>query len=368
MAIKTYIGDAGGIARQVKKLYAGDANGIARELKALYVGDASGIARKIFQKAPLYRLGKDWWEADTSAITTNSSGIIDSSANNCTAIAYGLGKFVAMGSTLSRKLAYTTDGTKWVQYMSALPETVNSVTINDLQFFDGTFLATAASSSTKGILRSTTVSGWSYVKSNNTTYYPIKLAYGNGKVISRNSTYGFYSSDLGKTWSSGTLSGAGGTAVAYGNGKYVCLPTSSSSTKGSYSTDGINWSLFTLNTGAGGNYRKIIHAAGKFVAVNSTTESIYYSYDALTWYRASVPINKPWVDIAYGDGVFLAVPSSSSNTSIAYSNDGINWEEVTLPVAASWRAIGFGVGTFALLAYTTKGKPKALFSRASGPA
>lgn len=79
MAIKTYIGDAGGIARQVKKLYAGDANGIARELKALYVGDASGIARKIFQKAPLYRLGKDWWEADTSAITTNSSGIIDSS-------------------------------------------------------------------------------------------------------------------------------------------------------------------------------------------------------------------------------------------------------------------------------------------------
>lgn len=51
MAIKLYVGDSGGIARQVKKLYVGDVNGIAREVKTLYAGDSSGTARKVFEKS-----------------------------------------------------------------------------------------------------------------------------------------------------------------------------------------------------------------------------------------------------------------------------------------------------------------------------
>lgn len=50
MAVKLYVGDSGGIARQIKKLYVGDANGIAREVKTLYAGDAGGTARKVFEK------------------------------------------------------------------------------------------------------------------------------------------------------------------------------------------------------------------------------------------------------------------------------------------------------------------------------
>lgn len=50
MAVKLYVGDSGGVARQIKKLYVGDANDIAREVKTLYAGDAGGAARKVFEK------------------------------------------------------------------------------------------------------------------------------------------------------------------------------------------------------------------------------------------------------------------------------------------------------------------------------
>lgn len=76
MAVKLYAGDAGGIARQVKKLYVGDANGIAREVKELYVGDASGTARKVFEKsgaAPAGQLPAGYTEVEYIQNGTSST-------------------------------------------------------------------------------------------------------------------------------------------------------------------------------------------------------------------------------------------------------------------------------------------------------
>ena len=67
MAVKLYVGDAGGIARQVKKLYVGDANGVAREVKTLYAGDGGGAARKVFEasgSAPAGRLPAGYTEVE----------------------------------------------------------------------------------------------------------------------------------------------------------------------------------------------------------------------------------------------------------------------------------------------------------------
>lgn len=67
MAVKLYVGDAGGIARQVKKLYVGDANGVAREVKTLYAGDGGGAARKVLEasgSAPAGRLPAGYTEVE----------------------------------------------------------------------------------------------------------------------------------------------------------------------------------------------------------------------------------------------------------------------------------------------------------------
>ena len=60
MAVKTYLPDSSGIAREIKKLYIGDANNIAREIKLLYAGDANNKARLIFQKKPEIVFNGQW--------------------------------------------------------------------------------------------------------------------------------------------------------------------------------------------------------------------------------------------------------------------------------------------------------------------
>ena len=76
MAVKLYVGDAGGIARQVKKLYVGDANGVAREVKTLYVGDGGEVARKVFEasgSAPAGRLPAGYTEVEYAQNGTGST-------------------------------------------------------------------------------------------------------------------------------------------------------------------------------------------------------------------------------------------------------------------------------------------------------
>lgn len=80
MSVKLYIGDASGIARQVKKLYVGDTNGIARGVKALYIGDSAGTARKVFGEfgtAPADQLPAGYTKVEyiQNGTTSNSAGM-----------------------------------------------------------------------------------------------------------------------------------------------------------------------------------------------------------------------------------------------------------------------------------------------------
>ena len=88
MAVKLYVGDAGGIARRVKKLYVGDASGVAREVKTLYVGDGGGVARKVFDasgSAPAGRLPAGYTEVEYVQNGTSGTTSVypDASQINC---------------------------------------------------------------------------------------------------------------------------------------------------------------------------------------------------------------------------------------------------------------------------------------------
>ena len=163
--------------------------------------------------------------------------------NRCDQIAYGNGKFVAIGSAGDRdnkkynEAMYSTDGIAWT-------EVTTPVSAN-----------------------------WS------------AIAYGNGRFVAISGNYSTYNdkamySDDGITWTQTTLPVLGNwTSVAYGDGKFVAVSGYSydSSNKKiyvsnnvAYSKDGITWSL--THTPVADNWSDVTYGDGKFVAIGSNAQ------------------------------------------------------------------------------------------------
>jgi hypothetical protein len=103
-----------------------------------------------------------------------------------------------------------------------------------------------------------------------------------------------------------------------------------------YSTDGITWSASTLPTTA--QWSDVAFGNGLFVAVSATDSKTAYSRDGITWSSSDI-VYGPMAKIAYGQGVFVAVDALSGT---AYTTeDGRNWEIRTVN-DDGYSAIGFG--------------------------
>jgi len=231
-------------------------------------------------------------------------------------IAYGNGKFVAVGCSTDEKegrMAYSTDGINWTA-------------VQDSPF----------SSATK----------YKY-------YYVRTVSYGNGRFVAGgyfgNSSLSLhvkiaYSSD-GVTWTEAADSTFGSTwinRIVYGGSagqeKFIA---GGGNGKMAYSTDGITWTAITNSRLSGGI---LVYYAGDKWFASGKNGQIAYSADGITW--TAVP-NSPFgtdyeipanvAGIAYGNGKFVAVGYKGvvkGNTiydyyKIVYSTDGIDWTEAT---------------------------------------
>ena len=52
---------------------------------------------------------------------------------------------------------------------------------------------------------------------------------------------------------------------------------------------------------------------------------------------AAMPSSLKWYDIAYGDGVYIAIAYNSNVAARSY--DGITWETINMPISAQWSTI-----------------------------
>lgn len=235
-------------------------------------------------------------------------------------VAYGNGVYVAVGS--SGATYYSEDGVNWTKGNND-----NSFILYDVAYGNGVFVAVGY----KGIIYSSDGINWTIA-----SIYAEEvedIVYGGDKFVAGgHKGYAYYSTD-GINWTS-VYTSAYIDRMAYGNGVFVGISGLSNALV-RYSIDGINWSsINSINVESDYSgtltFSSIAYGDGKFICsvIASSSEGntymIAYSYNGADWTVIEIDAAIVAHNIAYGDGMFVAV----QHEGYAYSNDGIVWSEI----------------------------------------
>jgi hypothetical protein len=288
-------------------------------------------------------------------------------------VAFGNNKFVATGNNGSAW--YSNDGVTWTA--SSNKTALGTSNLSGLTFGDGKFLTTGGSSRNMNWAYSTDGDTWTATGSadsdTGTNFNAKGLAYGKGVyLIGGSSGRIAYASDLTASWTilagtATTITGTGGAsfinAIAFGNNMFVA---GGGGGQAAYSTDGATWTAIPQLKDISSYINGIAYGDGKFVAVGEAvgeTNPIAYASasDITNWTAvAKSPFSDPddpdaspsaIYAIAYGNGYFVTVQSSSSKA--AYSSDGIIWTAIADttfdPTEGAINGIAYGNGKFVIV-------------------
>lgn len=175
----------------------------------------------------------------------------------------------------------------------------------------------------------------------------------------------------GKVWTEGTLTYPYGS-ICYGGNKFVQVfgygivprsPYGPYSSKGLYSTDGVNWTEFNMPSEQ--IWEDVMYGNGRFVAITAMTSEgvasrvLAYSDDGINWTQASsgLPASNYWIGGTYGKGYFVIFSNyfeggGGYSNRIAYSTTGTSFTSKTIPVPQSADSshnivdIAYGDGAF----------------------
>lgn len=243
-------------------------------------------------------------------------------------IAYGNGKFVAVGAN-TNKIVYSTGGVTWA-----------SKTISGISYFmgiaygAGVFVAIGNSS----VLYSTDGINWTNATVSTTTQWK-RIVYGNGMFLLRSDTNAIAYSTDGINWLEASADLNGYHGIAYGAGKFVEAQTGYYC---AYSKDGIYWTK--VSTTSYGN-SKVIYGGDKFITFSDRPATVSYSTDGITWSSANLPSINDNVDCGtWGNGLFILLTRTTNK--VLYSSDGINWSKADMVSSSWWNSIAYGNGKF----------------------
>jgi len=114
-----------------------------------------------------------------------------------------------------------------------------------------------------------------------------------------------------------------------------------------YTTRGDSWSSTTVPFGPA---ITPIKGANNWVVSRQTTaatNAFAYSNDLVTWANASIGANQQWCNVAYGNGVFIAVIKDLNSNIVGVStNDGVSWTTKAVPKTSTAGYITYGNGVF----------------------
>jgi len=111
-----------------------------------------------------------------------------------------------------------------------------------------------------------------------------------------------------------------------------------------YPTQGASLNNVVNVNGTGACY-EVAYGNGVYVAIPSSGQSTYTSTDGINWTTntSALPTSTTWASITFGNGYFVAVAGYSvTSTVAAYSTNGVTWTSATLPSSSNWTSVAFG--------------------------
>lgn len=307
-----------------------------------------------------------------SGIIVNSTdgysfGAAQSSSNNLLSVAYGAGRYVAVGGTGLAYIASSADLGTWTASTGTGANAFNrvvfaagvfvavgvsgacysspdgitwtsrsagSVTFSDVIFANGQFTAVCASqayTSTDGITWAPNIFGIAGgpVATNGTLHVVVGAS---GQIRK--------SADGGETWAYVASPTSSVDAIVYINSRFVAFGGAVCS-----STDGTTW---TLDNGSVGALYSIAYGAGKYVGVGNTG-LVRYSSDLVTWTTVSWPDTNRMYKVIFANGLFV----TGSRNAVFTSPDGITWTTYTFtdsyPFDVAWTGSMFIVAASSVI-------------------
>ncbi len=100
------------------------------------------------------------------------------------------------------------------------------------------------------------------------------------------------------------------------------------------------------------NYMDVTYGNGLFVAVSisGTGNRVMTSPDGVNWTARTTPADVFWTSVTYAKGLFVAVAESATNSAAMTSPDGITWTIRTTPGTPGWYDVTYGNGLFVAVA------------------
>lgn len=261
---------------------------------------------------------------------------VASSSQSWTGIAYGGGSFVAVASAGTKRAMYSySKGKTWTLATTESPQW------NDVAYGNDVFVAVASSSSNRVMVSDDLGETWTPVLVDASSWSKIIFDGTKFVAIAISGTTRMITSTDGLSWSSVTLPITKTWFAIASNGTGTIVVLAASGTDCVYSLDG--GTTWTATTQPAKSWNDIAYGEGLFVAVGDGG-GVATSSDGITWTSRNAAEGADWDSVAYGNGVFIAVASAGVNRAMI-STDGIAWYSLSIS-SVQWRSIIFGEGVF----------------------
>lgn len=238
-------------------------------------------------------------------------------------IVYGAGKFVAIG--ISGTIVSSPDGKNW----TFSNDSGDASDLLGVAFGSGRFVAVGA-----GGTLLTSINGTNWVHADSTTPWTINsVAFGNGLFVATASYGTILTSSDGQSWNnlgSGHILGR----ICFAKGLFVAVGVDGLINT---SPDATNW---TPSAASSGGIADVAWGNGILLAVGTDVfnSMALVSADAVQWERSSAGPNNSLSGIVFGKNEFVAVGGGA----ILKSRDGNNWNSQLLPDGVEVSKVDFG--------------------------
>jgi photosystem II stability/assembly factor-like uncharacterized protein len=247
-------------------------------------------------------------------------------------VTYGNGVWIAVASSGTNRVMRTLNsGTTWDNASNTFAD---EKVWRSIAYGLGRFVAVGDAGATMNVAGGTaTPLNWTEGSSAPVLNWK-SVTFGSDRFVAVGDAGAVMYSDDGITWAAGAAASGedinqNWRQVVYGDGVYVAVAQAASM----YSTDGIEWTRGDISGITTQNWQSVTYGNGRFVAGGTSARFLpmmAYSDDGgQTWSNiARNEILETQSDrvnfiLSYGDGIFVAL--ASNIITAAYSEDGVNW-------------------------------------------